>query len=631
MPCGMVWVESFVTGVPSRYEYLCWEGSSGGDSYSPPSGGSSGLDTPPPGVGFNPDPLGSGSIAIADDNDSGAGSPMGLNPGWNSGAHSVETVPADWSGMVTFDVPDVQGARQGGAAVGFSPVANLPTQGRNGYGHLRYGLVFTADTVRVIHAGTVVLELPYADVRAARSGGSTDLVSALLYGAFIKWIVNGVTLFAGTFLMTGECALDATLYLALDAVDNPKFTEGAWGDLEDGSLNGALPGLAMTGDASAETSLLIELPALAAQLSETAICNLFGTMPALRMAGGQGEGITATIGPLQVIAAESSTYGAMVATIGPLTAWIGMGVPDETVKYSVLAPTLPRLAMTASVPATGKLTAALPALGMRASWETTYAEIESSLPGLRMKAYGGEFTPLVQIMETVGYRAPLAPRVYIALAIIERVGADVEAEAFATTWAEALEVVTAEDAATVAATMFTSIMEQLAVGDRLTTVAFDASTGQPVDIGDAWVVNADSKAITRYERYGFNSFAALGGRHFGVRPDGVYLLEGADDAGRAITSGVALGQHDFGTQALKHLDAVYAGVSSTGTLFLRVGVGKSQFTYRARRKDDHMKVQRFDTGRGLRSNYFTFELTSEADAFELDSVTFHVLPSQRRI
>ena len=52
---------------------------------------------------------------------------------------------------------------------------------------------------------------------------------------------------------------------------------------------------------------------------------------------------------------------------------------------------------------------------------------------------------------------------------------------------------------------------------------------------------------------------------------------------------------------------------------------------RARRNDPHMKVQRFDVGRGLRTNYFTFELTSEADAFELGSVTFHVLASQRRI
>ena len=119
--------------------------------------------------------------------------------------------------------------------------------------------------------------------------------------------------------------------------------------------------------------------------------------------------------------------------------------------------------------------------------------------------------------------------------------------------------------------------------------------------------------------------------HFGARADGIYLLEGASDAGRPIKSGIALGQHDFGSQALKNINAVYVGVSSTGALFLKVGDGRTHYTYRARRNDPHMKVQRFDVGRGLRTNYFTFELTSEADAFELGSVTFHVLASQRRI
>ena len=49
MPCGNVWVTSFVTGVPSGYEYVCWGsgdddsgGGGGGDTYKPPSGGGGG-------------------------------------------------------------------------------------------------------------------------------------------------------------------------------------------------------------------------------------------------------------------------------------------------------------------------------------------------------------------------------------------------------------------------------------------------------------------------------------------------------------------------------------------------------------------------------------------------------------
>ena len=154
--------------------------------------------------------------------------------------------------------------------------------------------------------------------------------------------------------------------------------------------------------------------------------------------------------------------------------------------------------------------------------------------------------------------------------------------------------------------------------------------GGAVDESEAWAVNTANSASTRYDSYGFNSFASFGGKHYGAKPDGVYLLEGANDAGRPIASGVSFGKHDFGTQALKHIEAVYAGVSAAGQLFLRVGDGKSQYTYKARRVDADMRVQRFDPGRGLRANYFTFDLVSEGD-FELDSVTFAVAATKRRI
>ena len=643
MPCNNVWVTSFVTGVPSRWEYMCWEDSGGNDDVNkPPSGGggggggggsssSSGISTGT--TNFQANPSGIGTVVAPGLEREPDYNPMAdLNPGWNAGAHSIDSVPAGWRGLISFDVPDIDGARPGGVAVGVAGVSTLPTVGRNGYQHLRYGLIFTASTLRVIHDGAVVASAPYSAILAARAPGTTtDVVNVLMYGNFIKWIVNRETVFAGAFTMDEPYALDAVLYIAPDAVDNPEFVAGDWGDIEDGSLNGVMASLQMTGDATLQTSLEGSMQGLAAQLSDRVVWNLFGSFGALGFEAGQGEGISASIGPIEMIAAESSTYGAMVASIGGLSAWIGMDVPDETVEYSVLAPSFKRMTMTATVPATGAIEASMSQMVMRASAETTYSEIVAEIGGLRFSGYGGEMTPLVQIMEIVGVLAPLMPNFYIALAFIEHVGGTATAVVQATTFVDGTETVTAQDSATQAATMFSAIIEQLAVGDRMTAAVLDATTGMLMDAGEALVVNTAANATTRYGQYGFNSFAAMGGKHYGVRADGVYLLEGADDAGRAIKSGVALGQHDFGTQALKHIDAVYAGVSSKGTLFLKVGDGKSAYTYRARRHDPHMKVQRFDVGRGIRTNYFTFDLTSEADAFELDSVTFHVLPSQRRI
>lgn len=645
MPCGNVWVTSFVNGVPSRFEYMCWpDGELEGVNEPPDTGGgggggagsSSGISGAPgaiPGPVFDPG-TGDGTVVVAgdDDEDASPAASFSLNPGWNSGAHSVEFVPADWNGMISFDLPDVQGARQGGAAAGLVLVSDLPTVGRSGYGHLRYGLVVTADYVRVIHDGEFVVDMPYADVRAAREPDiDTDLVSALLYGNFIKWIVNGLTLWAGPFSMAGPYALDATLYLAYDSVDNPKFEAGEWGDLEDGSLNGVMSGFEMTADASPETSLILPMQGFAAQFSDVVVWNLFGGMRGFGMEAGEGEGITASMAPFAMIAADIANYTPLVGSMGPFSMVAAMGEPDDSVAYSVLSASMSRFGMSMTFPPTARLEAAMRGFEMRASSEASYSELRASMGGFRFLGYGGEMTPLVEIVESIGTRIPVYQSTYIALMFIERVGGTVEAAGYATVTAEAMTQITAQDSASYTATLLDAAMELIGAGERLVVLTHRTDGGALLDDGEAWVVNTRSKASTRYDQYGFNSFAVINGKQFGARTDGVYLLKGDDDAGAPITSGIALGQHDFGTQALKSIRAIYAGVSSRGVLFLRIKDGCSEYTYRARRVDRDMRTQRFDPGRGLSANYFTFDLTSEADAFELDSVTFDVVASQRRI
>lgn len=638
MPCGNVWVNSFDPKVPSGFEYICWDGDDHDDSYRPPTGGTSegagsagGVSGGGGSVSFDPDPSGSGTVIVADGSSSAPPGSTSLRGGWNAGAHSIQSVPADWAGLVSFDVPDVQGARQGGIAVGFAPVANLPTVGRSGYAHLRYGLVFTSSYVRVISAGKVVSELSYAPIRAARSAEGTDTVKALLYGSLAKWIVNGVTLSAGAFQMPGPYALDATLYLAFDAVDNPKFEESWPDDLEDGSLNGLLPAFSMSMTALAAEGLSVQLPAFTARFSQNASSDLQGSLPGFGFSGVEGEGASMVLGPFRLVLAEDAKYSAMLGALGAISLVIGMDEPDESVPYSVLFSELPRFGMSMTFPPTARLEASISPLEMRASSEASYADLRMPLRGFRFRGYGGSMTPLIEVVESIGTRMPVYQSTYIALVLVERIGGGMEAVGYATVTADGMERISVQDSTDYTAALFDAAMEQVGLGERVVVLTHLSNGGALVDEGEAWVVNTRTNASSRYDQYGFNSFAVLGGRHLGVRADGVYRLEGADDAGRAIKSGVSLGQHDFGTLSLKRLGAVYAGVSSTGTLFLKVGDGKSAYTYRARRKDDRMKVQRFDPGRGLESNYFTFELTSEADAFELDSVSFQVLASQRRI
>lgn len=639
MPCGTVWVTSFVPGVPSGFEYICWPDGELDGVNEPPdtggggSGGSSGVSAPISGPQFDAGD-GDGTVIVAGDDDAAAGDGLTINPnpGWNGGAHSVDSVAADWQGMISFDVPDVQGARQGGVAAGLALVSELPTVGRSGYGHLRYGVVFTTETVKILQAGAVALEVPYADVRAAREVGvTTDLVSVLLYGAFVKWIINGLTLFAGPFSMSGPYALDATLYLAFDAVDNPLFTAGDWGDIEDGSLNGVLPAYQMEADASPGSSLSIQLTAFAMQMSEDVVWNLFAPLPSYQMLAGDSEGLMASLGAYTMLAADVANYSALTGSLSAYSMAMGMEQPDGEIDYSVLMASLPRLEMTMTFPTTARLDASLPAFVMRASSEASYSELVAALPAMRMVAYGGDLTPFIQIVESVGARLPVYQSVYVSIVLIERINGDVEAVGYATTTAEALENIGMADPMSYTATILDQAMELIGAGERVLVFTKRTSTGALVEDGEAWVVNTRTQASSRYSQYGFNSFAMVRGRHFGARATGLFLLEGKDDDGEAITSGVNLGKHNFGTQQEKTVRAVYAGVSTLGRLFLKISDGRREFTYKAIRAESRMNTQRFDPGRGLQSNYFNFVLISEGDSFELDTVEFDVLASQRRI
>lgn len=152
---------------------------------------------------------------------------------------------------------------------------------------------------------------------------------------------------------------------------------------------------------------------------------------------------------------------------------------------------------------------------------------------------------------------------------------------------------------------------------------------QALESGEQWAVT-DGKQASRYVGYGFNSFATINGKHYGAKKDGIYLLEGASDAGVQIDVGMVLGKLDFGTAKLKRVENVYVGVSTTKTLYLKVTAEGQTFTYQARSVSNHLQQQRFDPGKGLRANFFEFELIGKGQV-ELSGVEFRAVPLSRRI
>lgn len=89
-----------------------------------------------------------------------------------------------------------------------------------------------------------------------------------------------------------------------------------------------------------------------------------------------------------------------------------------------------------------------------------------------------------------------------------------------------------------------------------------AEMGMPGQNVSVWSVNAETGASAAYEDYPFNSFATIGGRHFGAASDGVYELVGDDDAGMPIQAHLNLGKRNFGTSKLKAMPYAYLGVAS---------------------------------------------------------------------
>lgn len=144
-----------------------------------------------------------------------------------------------------------------------------------------------------------------------------------------------------------------------------------------------------------------------------------------------------------------------------------------------------------------------------------------------------------------------------------------------------------------------------------------------------------SGATTRYESYEFNSFMRIGGRCYGANSEGLFLLEGEDDAGQQIDASFGFGQQDFGSPQLKTASYCYLGAAA-GAMSLNVQAllnGKpSAYDYPARGHGQSMREVRFDLGRGLRSTYLTPTFSNiDGAPFEVDSVRFVINESARRI
>ncbi len=167
--------------------------------------------------------------------------------------------------------------------------------------------------------------------------------------------------------------------------------------------------------------------------------------------------------------------------------------------------------------------------------------------------------------------------------------------------------------------------DEVAEGVALTAAFLSAG-----DSFTTWALNTRTAAITEYQNYAFNSFAQLGGRYIGASDQGLYELTGDDDVGEQIIASLKTGIAQLGGSRYTSFRAAYLGIRGAGEYVLKLdtGDGKS-YTYSVTAND--METTKINLGKGLRARYFSFELISAGQDFDLDSLEFVPIVAQRRV
>lgn len=145
-----------------------------------------------------------------------------------------------------------------------------------------------------------------------------------------------------------------------------------------------------------------------------------------------------------------------------------------------------------------------------------------------------------------------------------------------------------------------------------------------------WAMNTRNAAITEYQNFAFNSFATIGGRYFGASDQGLYELQGDDDNGTSIIALLKGGLMQFGGTQLSRLKEAYIAVRNGGGFVLKIVTGDG-LTYTYGIDARSMRSTKVHMGKGQRARYFSYELTSVGQDFDLDTLEFVPIVVQRRV
>jgi hypothetical protein len=259
------------------------------------------------------------------------------------------------------------------------------------------------------------------------------------------------------------------------------------------------------------------------------------------------------------------------------------------------------------------------------TWRRAVATLADSLTALSVavSVADGDITDAATVMAALdGRRLAMAH-------LIDTVVAEAEGLGLAIVTVDLTDTSMADDSVLTATTMYGLIEDGVRVSISLTL------DGLPY-VGIC--MNASLKGITEFQNYEFNSLATLKGRLYGAGADGLYLLEGPDDAGVDIAARARTPLSRIAGGRKAHVDSAYLGYSAGGQMQMKVITTEATGTKTSRvyelkaQTADTNRAGRIKLGKGVQSVYWAFELSNVLGAdFTIDVVELHVLALSRRV
>ena len=195
-----------------------------------------------------------------------------------------------------------------------------------------------------------------------------------------------------------------------------------------------------------------------------------------------------------------------------------------------------------------------------------------------------------------------------------------------------IESMTSTGTFTVIGDFIASLNASLATSDDfLATIGTKAALDETARV---WVVNMDTGASSQYDDYGFNSLVKNEdtGEYLGFADDGIYRLDGDDDAGEDIDAEIEIGLSHYDTYSTKKILGAHIGLSSDGNMYLVVVADGVTKVYQMLKTSTTMKTQFIPTSHTQLGTYWNFKLLNKDGAdFDLAKLDVQLFPISGRI